>query len=156
MSDDWKLHTGGILGPYPFGPTRVVAGIDFVERPDPVTPIDPDLARAVEEVMERYGSTKPASPDPQFASDLQPAPIPVAEYWQGVFQRNDPAELERVAAAYNELAASIGAAHDREETAPESAGAPNVPTPTQPPADSETAPSESPAPLAEPPDGNAA
>jgi hypothetical protein len=59
-----------------------------------------------------------------------PVTIPVAgvaEYWQGVFERNDPAELERIAAAYATVTPSIGPAPDREETAPESRNWPRPP-----------------------------
>jgi hypothetical protein len=65
-----------------------------------------------------------------------PVTIPVAgvaEYWQGVFERNDPAELERIAAAYATVTPSIGPAPDREETAPESAGAQLAPPSTEAP-----------------------
>ena len=90
----------------------------------------------------------------------QPAPIPVAQYWDWLLRQDAPV-LARMAEEYNKLAASIASGADApgasEETAPVPARAtPIAPEGTPPPAAPETDSTVTPTASLPPPDGDAA
>jgi hypothetical protein len=90
----------------------------------------------------------------------KPAPIPISEYWNWLLRQDGPV-LARLAAEYNELAASIASGADApgapEEIAPVPARAtPIAPEGTPPPAAPETDSTVTPTASLPPPDGDAA
>jgi hypothetical protein len=97
----------------------------------------PDVAPRLELVDEDFVP----SPPPGSSLYDQPTPIPIAEYWHGVFQRNDPEEHARIAAAYDEVMARYAS--------PVAVPTPEAtPTPSAPETESTAAPTAS----APPPD----